>query len=42
MYLVIRDGFAVTRNGNGNDADVAHRLGPRPTLAQGLAYDRPR
>ncbi len=36
MSLVIRDGFAVTRNGNGNgnDAGVAPRLGPRPTLAQ--------
>ena len=34
MSLVIRDGFAVTRNGNGNDAGVAPRLGLRPTLAQ--------
>ncbi len=34
MYLVLRDGFAVTRNGNGNDAGVALRLGLRPTLAQ--------
>ena len=34
MYLVIRDGFAVTRNSNGNDARVALRLGLRPTLAQ--------
>ncbi len=34
MYLVIRDGLAVTRIGNGNDAGVALRLGLRPTLAQ--------
>jgi hypothetical protein len=32
MYLVMRDGFAVTRNGN--DAEVALRLGLRPTQAQ--------
>ena len=33
MYLVIRDSFAVTRNGNGT-ARAALRLGLRPTLAQ--------
>ena len=34
MYLALRDGFAVTHNGNGNDAGVALRLGLRPTPAQ--------
>jgi len=36
MYLVIRDGFAVTHNGNGNGNgnDAALRLGLRRSLAQ--------